>query len=114
LANYKQDKLFVVEECDISHVSCQSDSKKRDSSYKLSPEFLTTCMNGLGWIGSFCPASSLMTQQNKLSHNCLLQDPYRLVCECLVFLWSCVLSCELSLSHAWSYDSEVQGNFIAS
>ena len=52
-------------------------------------------MNGLGWVGSYCPASSLMTQQNKLSHNCLLQDLYLRVCESWVSFGrvSCLVSC---------------------
>ena len=64
----------------------------------------------VSWIflSSFFPHDST----NKLSHNCLLQDLYQRACECLVFLWSCVLSCELSLSHAWSYDSEIKETLL--
>ncbi len=28
--------------------------------------------------------------------------------------WSCVLCCGIHLSHAWSYDPKVQGDFVAS
>jgi hypothetical protein len=34
-----------------------------------------------------------------------------LVC---VWSWSFVLCCEIHLSHAWSYDPKVQGDFVAS
>ena len=49
---------------------------------------------------------TVWTKTNKLSHNCLFRD-----CACV--FGRVVLSCESFLSHAQSYDSEVQGDSTA-
>ncbi len=93
LANYNQDKIFVVWDCDISHVSCQLNLGMEAVADKAQSRFSSTFMNGLGWVGSFRPASSLMTQQNKLSHNCLLQDPLHLSCVCFYLVFCGLVTC---------------------
>ena len=67
--------------------------KKSDSSDGLSSVYLQAIMNGLGRAGSFCPASSLMTQQNKLSHNCPLQEPFHLSCVCFYPVCCVLITC---------------------
>ena len=58
------------------------------------------------------PVVGLDSKQNKLSRNCLFQE--NLACVCVSLVVCLVLSCGSLLPHAWSYDSEVQGDLVAS
>ena len=82
--------------------------KKSDSSDGLSSVYLQTIMNGLGRAGSFCPASSLMTQQKQV----VSQLPFaRSLIPVLRLFLSCVLcSCHMprSLVQEKAYQVEQQ------
>ena len=74
---------------------------------KLSPNFFN--MHEWSWVSwIFCPASSLMTQQNKLSHNCLLQELFLLSCVCFYLVSGESFHMPRSLAQEKAYQVEQQ------